>query len=176
MQAFFALLAVFSLVCMTPRTAAAGNFSEMFRDFVFGTDAQAFAVSKRAVLSDRSASDCLGCHNGAAAKRISVKDADAPFQTRGFQTVNHPVGMSYDRYAMKDPRGYRPRLLLDKNIRLVDGKVSCVSCHRLKSDVSAGMWRTAMTLNQSAECTASGELTVGHSSTDLCVACHTDKY
>ncbi len=176
MQVFFALLAVLSLVCMAPCTAVAGNFSETFRNFVFGTDAQAFAVGTSAVPSDSSASDCLGCHNGASAKRISVKDADAPFQTRGFKTVNHPIGMSYDRYAMKDPRGYRPRPLLDKNIRLVDGKVSCVSCHRLKSDVTAGMWRAAMTLSPSAECTASGELTVGHSSTDLCVACHKDKY
>ncbi len=176
MQRFFAPLVVSALVCLSPVAAAAGSLSEMFRNFVFGTDAQAFAVSAAAVAPDNEASDCLGCHNGAVATQISLKDADAPFQSRGFQTVNHPVGMSYDHYAMRDPRGYRPRPMLDKNIRLVDGKVSCVSCHRLKSDLSPGMQTAAMALDPAAECTASGELTVGRSSTELCVACHTDKY
>ncbi len=176
MQRFCTLLMVFSLICVAPRTAVAGSLSEMFRNFVFGADVQAFAVSAAAVPPDSTASDCLGCHNGATATSISLKDADAPFQISGSRTVNHPVGMSYDHYAMRDPRGYRPRLLLDKNIRLVDGKVSCVSCHRLKSDLSTGMQTAAMALDPAAECTASRELTVGHSSTELCIACHTDKY
>lgn len=44
------------------------------------------------------------------------------------RSANHPVGMDYARASRG--KGYRSPATLDPDILLVDGKVSCLSCHR----------------------------------------------
>ncbi|MHC4609544.1 MAG: cytochrome c3 family protein, partial [Planctomycetota bacterium] len=45
---------------------------------------------------------------------------------------NHPIGVSYaDRVRQTSASALRPVALLPQEVRLPDGKVSCVSCHSL---------------------------------------------
>ena len=84
-------------------------------------------------LLDGESRMCLGCHDGVNA----VESSESTALNRGAGAVgdpgrNHPVGV---RYPTRAPRNqsvpFRPQSLLPAEIRLPDGKVSCVSCHDL---------------------------------------------
>lgn len=153
--------------------ALAKSFSQKFRAYLLGPEAQAYPLESNAMEPDGVDHGCMECHNGVKATNITVKDAETPMQIRGFQTVNHPVGMYYDDYAQKDPLGYRPRSSLAQGIRLVDGKVTCIACHRLKADEPRQLALIQPDREERAEnCTASKQLTVGANESDLCLACH----
>ena len=114
---------------------------------------------------------CMSCHDGSVASHVTAKSAGSPIQIAGFQTTNHPVGMRYSKHAARDPGGYRSPAVLDDRIVLVDGVVSCVSCHALREpgepDLSGGSdW------SDKYGCTASGKLTLGRKTSDLCLTCH----
>ncbi len=149
--------------------ADAGSFAEKFRRFVLGPEAEAYSYNPTKL--DHVAEGCVGCHNGATAIHITVKVAEAPLQIRGVQTVNHPVGMLYDYYTLKKPRGFRPKSTLPSSIRFVDGKVTCISCHTFKDDASQKFTKTLDIANGKG-CTAGKGLTAGLRETDLCMACH----
>ena len=89
------------------------------------------ALASSVDLDDVSAG-CMTCHDGSGGRRIVIKHPDAPLHIRGFRTEDHPVGMDYHEYADRDPRGFTPIQLLDPRLVLVDGKVSCASCHAVK--------------------------------------------
>ncbi len=150
-------------------TAHARSLSEIFRDWLLGPEVQASILPSQTASVDAGDQRCMACHNGVVATNITAKNTSSPLQFRGMQTVNHPTGMDYDSYALDMPWAYQPRISLDPNIHLVDGKVGCVSCHRLKQDSQQPL-HTAQ-LDQ-AECLSSKEWTVGPRETDLCLACH----
>jgi hypothetical protein len=171
------LLAFTILFTLTANTAYAGSFAEKFKNFVLGPEAEAYSINLnnkplQPELDDKS-KNCMGCHNGSRARRIVAKAADAPYHIRGTQTMNHPVGMSYDKYAMKKPWGYKSRQLLNKNIYLVDGKVTCLSCHQVKGKSTQRLARLQNVQELNADCEASSEFSVGSTQTELCQACHT---
>lgn len=64
---------------------------------------------------------CLSCHDG------SIGHGDGPDGPSG---RNHPIGADYRAVQASAPGDYNP---LDERgtVRLEDGKVGCVSCHRL---------------------------------------------
>lgn len=170
------LLCVFLLQSYS---AAGETFGERFQNWVFGTDlAQTRFVSSEGVEVERR---CLGCHDGLIATRITTKDADSPmrFSSRGRQVV-HPTGMNYDEYAGARATGFRSRQTLDSGIVLIDGSVTCVSCHRLAAGVTTAELAGTDAFNDDyaardaalRACLASGELTVGPRISDLCLACH----
>jgi hypothetical protein len=64
---------------------------------------------------------------------------------------------------------------LDPAIRLVDGKVACVSCHRPKSEHEGGVIPATHTADPEGRCTSTDALTVGTDPDGLCVACHSGK-
>ncbi|MEK6776811.1 MAG: hypothetical protein AABY87_08030 [bacterium] len=165
-------LTVIALIIICADTAAAGSFAERFRRFVLGTEAEAYSVSMAQDQLDQVAEGCMGCHNGITATHITIKNAEAPLQIRGIQTVNHPVGMSYDNYALKNPSGFRPRSTLPSSIRMVDGKVTCLSCHRVGEERTEVLTDSRYDERRNGGCTASNILTVGPRETDLCMACH----
>ncbi len=166
----FKIISIVTLLIATP--AFAGGFAEKFKRFVLGSEAEAYSLNPYDSGMDEEAEACINCHNGVTATHITIKNAEAPIQIRGFRTVNHPVGMSYDYYVSKKPMGYRPRSILDANIRFVDGKVTCISCHELKSDELQGLAYASSNLRSNEDCTASNQLTTGPRKTDLCMACH----
>lgn len=112
---------------------------------------------------------CLLCH--AAVNRMPpalVIEA----QAAGAPTASHPVGTRYDDVVRRDPSSYRRSEELGTEIRLVDGRTSCVSCHQLeKHDV-----RELATMDSSAvlagQCLADKRLASGRGGTGLCLGCH----
>ena len=169
----------FMLNLLTAQTAFAESFSDKFKSWLLGSEANAATLEDSDPGMDRIARGCSQCHDGGRAAHIAVKNADAPlqFSSLGVQ-VNHPVGMDYDVYAARKMRSYKQRLSLDSNITLVDGKVTCISCHRIKeTEVSDALIEARRQDNGSVQsisnsCSASNELTVGPRQSDLCLACH----
>lgn len=163
----------------TAQAVFAGSIGDSFKSWLLGSEAQASMLIDYQPGLDRIAQGCVQCHNGVRARHITVKDADAPlqFSSSGVQ-VNHPVGMNYDDYVATRAGNYTLRDSLDSNIILVNGKVTCVSCHRLKeTEESNNIFEAGWDENQSAwavteSCSSSREFTVGPRETDLCLACH----
>jgi hypothetical protein len=173
MRFYNTVLLVLILVLAGSTPALAASFAEQFQAFVLGAEAQARPLETRDLQLDAIAQGCLQCHDGARASHVTARAAGSPMPMRGSQTLNHPVGMAYDRSVSKDPHGYRPRSALHPNVRLVDGQVTCISCHQLKSSAaSAATMEARLDLSQANSCTASKELTMGRNDKDLCLACH----
>jgi len=171
---------VFAILYLTTAQAAlAGSIGDSLQSWLLGSEAQAAMLKENQPEPDHIAQSCMQCHNGARASHIAIKEASAPlqFSNSGMQ-VNHPMGMSYDDLAARKAGHYTPRFALDSNIVLVDGKVTCVSCHRLKeTEESDGFiearWDVELSAQANTEsCSSSRELTVGPNTTDLCLACH----
>lgn len=173
----------FTIVLLLNLVAAesvlAGGLAERIKTWFFGAEAQAATVAYAQPRLDHVGQRCVECHNGVHATEITVKSAEAPphYSLSGMQ-VNHPVGMIYDDYAITDARYFTSRFLLNGDINLVDGKVTCVSCHRLRNregpeNSIEARWNESPSAWASPEsCNASSELTVGPREEDLCLACH----
>ena len=116
---------------------------------------------------------CMECHDGSIGKSIVLKHPDAPYQTLGFRTENHPIGMDYALYASHKPRGYMPSQHLDVRLRLVEGKVSCVTCHASTTGDLPSVMQASYAGNLPAGCTGDSGLTIPLG--QLCTACHIDK-
>jgi len=175
MNAVEKLTAATMLAAAFMSTAQAGDF----RTWLL-SDAPGLAQSSRAaepVKLDWSAAACLACHNGTRARHVTVTGAGSGTSYGEFGSTNHPIGMRYADFALRDPRGYRPLGALDPEIRLVGGEVTCITCHRLNTDdgnLRSGFIKSAWNANGGDEPRhpVSGELTVGPRETDLCMACH----
>lgn len=153
--------------------ALAASLAEHFQTFVLGAQAQARPLEARDLRLDTIAQGCLQCHDGSRASHVSVRNAGTPMPVRGSQTLNHPVGMAYDQSVSKNPHGYRPRAALHPDIRLVDGQVTCISCHQIKTGAAPmPAMQAYLDQRQDTSCTASKELAVGQRDKDLCLACH----
>lgn len=173
MQRHNTVLAVLILVFGSSTPALATSLAEHFQAFVLGAPAQARPLEARDLRFDAIAQGCLQCHDGSRASHVSVRTAGTPMPVRGSRTLNHPVGMAYDQSVSKDPHGYRPRAALHPDIRLVNGQVTCISCHQTKTG-AAPMPAMQAHLDQGRDtsCTATKELAVGQRDKDLCLACH----
>ncbi len=169
--------ALFILNLLSGQAAVAGSFGDKFESWLLDSNVQVASPGNNK--PDVGAEACLQCHNGTGATHIAVKNAAAPMQFSKFGVqTNHPVGMSYDYYALASPSSYTPGNLLDPNITLVAGRVTCVSCHQIKqAKPTARSYKVASTDFQSAGvgiefCSVSSELTVGPRQADLYLACH----
>lgn len=153
-------------------TSVSADFSDDFRAYILADEAPGHRSNTVAASIDFSAQSCLTCHDGSHASPITVRRRGSPLQIRGSQTLNHPIGMNYDESARHDPQGYRARSSLHPNIQLVDGQVTCVSCHQVRTTTLAS---TSYNVNATARvngCTATKELTTGYGDRALCLACH----
>ncbi|HJW80977.1 MAG TPA: hypothetical protein VJ396_01940 [Acidiferrobacterales bacterium] len=167
------VLVILILVFAGSTPAPAASLAEHFQAFVLGAQAQARPLEARDLRLDAIAQGCLQCHDGSRASHVSVRSAGTPMPIRGYQTLNHPMGMSYDRSVSKDPHGYRPRSALHPNVQLVDGQVTCISCHQLRSNAaSPPILEARLEPGKDTSCSATRELTMGRHDKDLCLACH----
>lgn len=153
----------------------AGNFADSLRNFIVGSESQALPAPENPV--DRIASDCLGCHDGSMPASEIVRNA------RGAGTIasthdfrgddDHPVGILYVESIRKDPGGYRPPAALNPKIRLVDGRMTCITCHQVKNEILAFNETSSSAQAMKPQCTATREITMGSLRDDkLCLACH----
>ena len=151
---------------------AAGSFADSIRNFFLGPDTQIRPAPENLV--DKIASECLGCHNGSMANDINMHATGTSKLIHDFRSNDdHPVGMVYQDTVRRDPQNYRPAIALHPNIRLVDGRVTCITCHKVKNETVAfnGAWSTDQQV--SPQCTATKERTMGGARDDkLCLACH----
>jgi len=110
----------------------------------FSTRAHLGSINSRSSISeshnqaigglDIESRTCLGCHD-----EVSVTipaDSETPQQRKlRWRTMSdYPIGMSYDNVASRRPGHYRYPLL-DRQIRLSNGRVGCGSCHSLYSQM-----------------------------------------
>lgn len=154
------------LSSFVPAGHAAG-FGESFRNFVLGAEAQAKA-RPGASGTDEIASQCLACHEG----RKGMNRGAGRGPGIGPAASSHPIGMHYEQLARRKPQEYRPAASLHPNIKLIDGKMSCVSCHSLKSDSHDAAAATPVALNQNDSCLATKALSMGPRDKELCLGCH----
>lgn len=152
--------------------AQAGSFSDAFKDFVLGSQANAGTLPAVQLPATSEASNCMQCHNGSAGPRIAMKHSETPMQFRGHLSIDHPVGMDYNRYAHKSPDTYVLPARMDKRILFENGKVTCVSCHSTKSEPAA-LPDVAQTRTGSQQCNVGTGYTTGPNRTRLCLSCHT---
>jgi hypothetical protein len=149
----------------------ASSFSDAFKNFVLGPEANAGTLPAVQLPATSQASKCMQCHNGSAGPQINMKHAETPMQFRGHLSINHPVGMDYNRYAYKSPATYVAPVRMDKRILFEDGKVTCVSCHRTKSE-PATLSGVSQTQASGQQCNVGIGYTTGPNRTRLCMGCH----
>jgi formate-dependent nitrite reductase cytochrome c552 subunit len=174
---------VLILNVLSTQVAMASSLGDRFRNWVLDGEARAAVISDNQQIIKRGSINpisldpvsmaCLECHNGTRAKHIATKNADDPMQFSRFGVqVNHPVGMYYDDYV-KQPKGnLRPRSSLDSNITLIDGMVTCVSCHQPKDTKGEPVFATA---SQPQSLLAQIDADTCNASDDpviRCLACH----
>lgn len=93
---------------------------------------------------------CLGCHDDQGGD-LQVGVSMAGVVSHSGSSVNHPIGVNYERASRGG--GYRPAARLPPEILLPDGNVGCVSCHAGYS-------------------TRHGKLLIPNDGSGLCLVCH----
>ncbi len=148
--------------------AHAGGFLDAFKDFVLGSEAQAGSLTVQLPVTSQAV-DCMHCHDGTVGPQINMKHAGSPMKFRGQVSIDHPVGMDYGQYAHSNPDTYVMPARMDKRIVLEDGKVTCVSCHRTRSEPATqpDQPRTAV-----EHCNVAEGYTTGPNPSRLCMGCH----
>ncbi len=88
--------------------------------------------ARRGAVLDAVSNNCLTCHDGVSAREAGHQSLRSGGGYLGDPGRNHPVGIPYVRRET-DHRGspLRHVTLLPEEVRLPDGRVSCVSCHNL---------------------------------------------
>lgn len=102
-------------------------------------------------LLDPGSAGCVSCHEDS----ITVSE---PFEICHQGNCDHPAGVNYEALALKN-RGLVPADRLDQAIKLVDGRIGCLSCH---IPYAAGSHEEA----------ADSMLSIDNKGSALCMACH----
>lgn len=122
---------------------------------------------------DYESRHCMRCHDGSRGQTIELRPVNAPIEfDRGLwmRTKNHSIGMSYSETENKNPREYVPVGALNPNIKLIDGKIGCLSCHVAKPQLLASL--SVETNSADNECGVDVEGTTKAFKGNLCLYCH----
>ncbi len=110
---------------------------------------------------DSGSKQCIGCHSDA------VGGTGASLVHKG--GLSHPVGVDYTGLSSKRP-GLKPQEALDPAIKLVDGRIGCVTCHVPYS--SETDHRRLAEKRRNSPSAPDPMLSVDNSGSRLCLACH----
>jgi len=80
---------------------------------------------------DSISMECIACHDGVLAREAKHRISDGDLnRARSMETIKgaHPIGMEYERYS-RGNREYVPENILPADMVLMNGKVTCVTCH-----------------------------------------------
>jgi predicted CXXCH cytochrome family protein len=81
---------------------------------------------------DKISQQCLSCHDGSVGTDLTAQVSagswkhGSTFSSQDPQG-SHPIGVKYRAAAKRG--GFQPLVMLDKKIRLIEGRVGCPSCH-----------------------------------------------
>ena len=96
---------------------------------------------------------CMGCHDGTIG---SLADVTFPSTLEGFPSAplapgsnSHPVDVDYAAAAQRRPDSFTPVAALPREVLLLDGKITCVTCHHPDSPER---FRVALSMDRSALC------------------------
>jgi len=171
------LAAAAMLVATSVNTVQAGDLrSWLLAGAPAGLARTRFIAARRPTLDGRATS-CLACHDGRRATYVAVRGTEGTMLWGASGSAGHPVGMNYARAAAHKPAEYVPLARLDPAIRLVEGRVTCLSCHKLAESYQPrdpDLIKAARSPGPArpSRCTASSKLTVGPRRSDLCLSCH----
>lgn len=84
-----------------------------------------FVQSDSGQLLDQSSIECLSCHDGGVSQATSITLRAGNFQHGN--GPSHPVGVDYPRPGVRND--FEVVQSLPEEVRLVDGKIGCLSCH-----------------------------------------------
>jgi hypothetical protein len=121
---------------------------------------------------DHESISCLSCHDGATASDVSASSSSTRARSMRAHPAGHPVGISYSSSALNKLGEYVPKGVLNPAIPLVDGKVSCVSCHKLTKPKAITGARGTVTEDRLRGCTAGVALVMKNERSALCLSCH----
>jgi predicted CXXCH cytochrome family protein len=77
--------------------------------------------------SEGTSSQCLSCHDGISATAVSYCTVKCDFRSSSHAIEReYPPGKNRDSYATA-------AAVTEKGVKLIEGKVTCISCHDLKN-------------------------------------------
>ncbi|MDH5631354.1 MAG: hypothetical protein OEZ10_00020 [Gammaproteobacteria bacterium] len=170
------------VLLLSVQSAHAGGLAAKIKSWLLAPQVRTAPGTEQLVRTDSSTAQCMQCHNGSHGMQIDIKGAEAPMQfNRIGKQVNHPVGMDYETYASRKPGSYVHPAMLNPRVRLVEGQVSCVSCHQERKtqlamaggQIQSDAMNQFMDQPEPDQCRSSRWLTTGPNKNDLCAACHT---
>jgi len=139
------------------RPQAAMTSEEMYENIQissYGDELPTFNRDSGSRILDPISMECITCHDGTLASSIHYKvSSRGQGEGRSMGSINgsHPVGSNYTRFTSK--REYVPSYNLPRNMILMNGKISCITCHDMLSRSQA-------------------YLVVDMAGSNLCFACH----
>lgn len=99
--------------------------------------------------NESGSADCLACHDGTIAKGVEFQNWS--HQSSSNPLSSHPVEVTYP--SEWSGKSFAPSSEIGKSgIRLIDGKVSCISCHDLR--LQKRDYLLPVTMNHSGLCFA----------------------
>jgi predicted CXXCH cytochrome family protein len=89
----------------------------------------------RSTRIDRMSLECIECHDSYVA---DIKEILGAGSWNHFnKEYNHPIGASYRKAIARKSRSFRPVSMLNKEMKLYDGKIGCGTCHNIYSKEKA---------------------------------------
>ncbi len=87
----------------------------------------AYEETNRSTRIDRMSLECITCHDRYIVEpRASLGAGNWKHYKKEF---SHPIGISYKNISSRKSRKFRPASMLNKEIKLYDGKIGCGTCH-----------------------------------------------
>lgn len=152
--------------------AIASDGSQRLKRWVFGSEANVATNHSSHAGLDKASRACMQCHDGSIAGHVANNASRSTNRFGSLLATSHPVGMDYDRSVQNKPHEYKRAASLDPNITLVDGKVSCISCHEIKQDSAQGRSTNLVSYSAKTACNSTPQLTIENKYSKLCLSCH----
>jgi hypothetical protein len=170
MRSVRTFVVVVMLLACVAGTVVARPWGDSFAEFILDEGRE---VSNEDEAMERLYLGCISCHDGAIGSDVSVESVSSK-RGAGMSAIakDHPVGMNYNESYTRKMGGLVSQQSLPAEIVLVNGQVTCLSCHKIKESVRRFVDSNNGSMQSSVGCTSSKEITVARWQHNLCVSCH----